>query len=226
MKKKDEINRPRKITDGVIRNKERTMQKMITAVGQVLKEKGYAGLTPNNIVRKAGVDRKLIIDYFGNLNNLIEAYLIRSDYWMNKVAPKLQAIVSESERFAANEIISILHTLFGEVNTSTDLQKILVWEISEYQERLRELVDRKEALGTALFQVTDKDFTGTDINQRAVLALQIAGIYHLILHANACGSTFCEINIKTPEGEKAVKDALAKIITLIYEDAQAQQARS
>jgi len=198
------------------------MQKMIHAVGEVLKEKGYSGLTAKNIIKKAEVDRKLIADYFGNLNNLIEAYITGNDYWMAKVAPKLQSIVSGSERFASDEIISILHLMFDEVNTSADLRSILIWETSEYQEKLRQLADNREALGTALFKITDKDFSGTDIDQRAILALQIAGIYYLILHAKACGSTFCEIDILTPKGEKAIKDALTKVVTLIYKDAQEQ----
>lgn len=196
------------------------MQKMIDAVGQVLKEWGYVGLSAKNICHAAGVDRKLISEYFGDVNSLIEAYITGNDYWMAKVAPKMQAIVSEAERFAADEIISILHLMYDEVNTSIDLQRILVWEISEYQEKLRQLADNREALGTALFQITDRDFAGTDINQRAMLAVQIAGIYYLILHAKACGSTFCEIDIKTSEGEKAIKEALTKIVSIMYASAK------
>ncbi|MNU20679.1 hypothetical protein D3C71_89280 [compost metagenome] len=224
MKKKADTKPIRKVTDGAIRNKERTMQKMIHAVGEVLKEKGYSGLTAKNIINKAEVDRKLIADYFGNLNNLIEAYIASNDYWMAKVAPKLQTIVSGSERFASDEIISILHLMFDEVNTSADLRSILIWEISEYQEKLRQLADNREALGTELFKITDKDFSGTDIDQRAILALQIAGIYYLILHAKACGSTFCEIDISTLEGKNAIKKALEKLVTLMYNSAKDQQS--
>lgn len=224
MKKKVDTKPTRKVTDGAIRNKERTMQKMIHAVGEVLKEKGYSGLTAKNIINKAEVDRKLIADYFGNLDNLIEAYITGNDYWMAKVAPKLHTIVSRSERFASDEITSILHLMFDEVNTSADLRSILIWEISEYQEKLRQLADNREALGTALFQITDKDFAGTDINQRAMLAIQIAGIYYLILHAKACGSTFCEIDISTLEGENAIKKALEKLVTLMYNSAKDQQS--
>lgn len=218
----DQIKKARKITDGALRNKERTRQKMIDAVGEVLKEKGYAGLSINNIIDKANVDRRLINLYFGDVNNLIEAYLNSKDYWMTKVAPKVQTIMDQSVGFGQNEITSILHTTFNEVNASPDLQKILTWEISEYQKQLRELVDRREALGSKVFKATDKEFQGTNINLRAVLALQIAGIYYLNLHAKTTGSTFCEIDINQPEGELAIKEALSSIVNLVYKEAAAQ----
>jgi len=216
MSNKTNSDTTRKVTDGVIRNKERTRQKMIDAVGEVLKEKGYAGLSINNIVNKAKVDRRLINLYFGDVNTLIEEYLNSRDYWMSKVAPKLQAIMDQSEGFGQNEIISILHTMYDEVSVSPDLQKILNWEISEYQVKLRELADNREALGKEVFKITDKDFKDTTINLRAILALQIAGIYYLILHAKSNGSTFCEIDINTAQGEKAIKEALATVIGLVY----------
>lgn len=208
----------RKVTDGALRNKERTKQKMVDAVGEVLKEKGYAGLTINNIVNKAKVDRKLVALYFGDINNLIEEYLNKRDYWMSKVAPKIQSIVENAEGFGQNEITSILHTLYDEVSKSADLQRILSWEISEHHDKLRELADNRETLGNELFKATDKDFKDNNINLRAILALQIAGIYYLILHASANGSTFCGVDINTSEGQKSIKDALVTVVDLVYKE--------
>lgn len=212
------LENKRKITDGIVRNKERTKQKMIDAVGEVLKEKGYAGLTINNIVNQAKVDRKLVGLYFGNVNHLIEEFLHHRDYWMTKVAPKIQTVVEQTNNFGQNEITSILHTLYDEVSNSTDLQKILSWEVSEYQDKLRTLADSREELGKELFKLTDKDFAGTNIDLRAILALQISGIYYLILHANANGSTFCGIDIKTADGQKSIKDALVTVVDLVYKE--------
>mgnify|MGYP003574937648 CR=1 FL=1 len=209
----------KKTTSGTIRNKERTKQRMIEAVGEVLKEKGYPGLTINNIVNKAKVDRKLVAHYFGDINNLIEEYLNKRDYWMSKVAPKIQSIVEKAENFGQNEIVSILHTLYDEISKSADLQRILSWEISERHDKLRELADNREALGTELFNITDKDFKGTNINLRAILALQIAGIYYLILHASVNGSTFCGIDVNTADGQKSIKEALVTVVDLVYKDA-------
>lgn len=89
----------RKVVDGDLRNKERTKQKWIDAVGTVLREKGYAGLTVKDIVEKAQMDRRLIALYFGDANILIEKYLNSADYWMSRVAPKFNSIIEQSDTF-------------------------------------------------------------------------------------------------------------------------------
>lgn len=217
VKEKEKVIKVRKITDGAIRNKARTKRKLLDAVGEVLRTKGYTGLSIRNIIETAGVDRRLIYLYFGGVNELIEAYLNEKDYWMSQISPKTEAIVAKASEFGQKEITAILHTMYDEVWKSADLQKILNWETSEPQPRLRELADNREELGKQLFKLTDADFAGTDVNLRAVLALQIAGIYYLILHAKSNGSTFCEIDINTPKGKKAIKTALDKVVELVYE---------
>jgi len=207
----------RKVAEGPIRNKERTKQKMIDAVGEVLKEKSYAGLTMNNIVKKANVDRKLVVHYFGNLNNLIEEYLNSRDYWMTKVAPKVQEIAATSENFGEKEIVQILHTLYDAVDDSADLQKMILWQISEYNENLSALLENREKLGEPLFKATDVDFKNTDIDLRAILAVQIAGIYYLNLQSKSNNVAFCEVNLGTEEGTRRIKDAVAKMIQLVYQ---------
>ena len=210
-------NKPRKEITGSIRNKERTQQKLINAVGTVLKEKGYAGISIPNIIKKAKVDRRLIYTYYGGLDNLVEEYLNSRDYWMTKVAPQVQEIAFKSEHFGEKQIVEILHTLYDAVDISPDLQKMILWQISEYHDKLRALVDKREELGKPLFEATDKDFKGTDINLRAIMAVQIAGIYYLNLHAKSNRSTFCEIELNSEEGKKQIKEALALMMKMVYE---------
>ena len=212
--------RPRKETAGAIRNKERTQQKLINAVGAVLKEKGYAGISIPNIIKKAKVDRRLIYTYYGGLDNLVEEYLNSRDYWMTKVAPKVQEIAFKSEHFGEKQIVEILHTLYDAVDGSVDLQKMILWQISEYHDKLRALVDNREKLGEPLFKATDADFKDTGINLRPMLAVQIAGIYYLVLHSKSNKSTFCEINLETEEGKNQIKEAIAKMMELVYEKSQ------
>jgi AcrR family transcriptional regulator len=221
---KQKLQKERKTTDGSLRNKERTKQKWLDAVGEVLKEKGYAGLTVKNITKQAGMDRRLIALYFGNVDNLIETYLQHTDYWMTKVAPKFGAILNESGKLAQQEITSILHLLFDEVLQSTDLQRMLSWEVGEYHPELRKLADNREILGKEMFKLTDVDFEGTKINIRAMLALQIAGIYYLAIHAKVNGSTFCQIDVNTPKGKEQINVALSTLMQLIYNEAGIRRA--
>lgn len=65
-----------------MKDKENTKRKLIKAVGEVIKVEGFQSLKISKISQYANVDRKLIYRYFGNLNYLIEAYILENDYWM------------------------------------------------------------------------------------------------------------------------------------------------
>jgi AcrR family transcriptional regulator len=210
----------RKISDGPINSRERSMQKVLDAVGQILRTEGYSALKINHISEVAKIDKTSIYRYFGSTKDLIDTYMNKEDYWMDKVAPKVKSIVEESSQFGKDEIISILHTMLDEVEKSRDLQKILLWELSEYQERLRELADNREKLGSGLFKLTDRDFEGTDVNLRSIIALQIAGIYYLVLHAKSNATTFCEIDVNTREGMDTIRKALTKIMNWAYSESK------
>ena len=49
------------------------------------------------------------------------------------------------------------------------------------------------------------------------MAVQIAGIYYLNLHAKSNRSTFCEIELNSEEGKKQIKEALALMMKMVYE---------
>lgn len=209
----------RKLPNGPLRNKERTKQKFLNAVGEIIKEEGYTGLGINNIAAKANVDKKLIYAYFDNVETLIETYVKQKDYWNVTIGQKMETIIKENPTFGRKEISSILENLFDQFYKSEELQKLILWEISEGVPFLRELADKREEAGSHLFKLTDHDFTNTGIDLRAILALQIAGIYYLSLHAKTNGSTFCEIDINGEEGRNRIVNALRQIVDMSYKEA-------
>lgn len=73
----------RKVTDRPIRNRERTM-KLLEAVGEIIRTEGHAKLGVNHVARTAGVSKKLIYRHFGSLNDLIELYIRRKDFWVGE----------------------------------------------------------------------------------------------------------------------------------------------
>lgn len=155
--------------------------------------------------------------YFGNINNLIEEYLNSRDYWMSKVAPKMNNLGEHAEEFGVNELIEALHLLYDSMGNSLELQKMIVWQLSEYHPKLKELAERRDLLSDSFFKPTDKIFQGTDINLRAIVALQIAGIYFLTLHGQNNKAPFCEIQVDTEDGKSQIKKAIETIMSLVYE---------
>ena len=213
----------RKVTDGEIRNKERTKLKLVNAVGEIIRTEGYTKLGVNNIARKAGVSKKLIYRYFDNVDSLIENYVKNKDYWMS-LNNAVEDLVKQHEQDHGKALASsTLENLFEHLSNVPETQKIMLWEISEKSGLMREVSATREKLGSKLFALTDPSFEKTNVDIRAVYALLLGGIYYLTLHANAAGGTFCEIDIKTNKGRNRINKGLKDIINWAYTEASNQQ---
>ena len=83
---------PRKVVQGPIRDKERTKQKLLNAVGKILKTEGYLGLKVSKISAVAGFDKKLIYTYFGSTDMVVYKFIqivLMYSYHSNSWQPNL-----------------------------------------------------------------------------------------------------------------------------------------
>ena len=210
MNKKLIETKKRKTPSGPLREKERTKLKMLASVGRVLKKKGYSGLNIATIAADCKVDRKLIYTYFGTLDNLIETYIVQQDYWKTKAKPQIEELILQNE-VSKEEMISLLNGQFNVVYNDQTLQKILQWELSESHPQLRKLADSREEIGELLIERFIKSYSNKEIDLRAILAIQTAGLYYLALHARTNGSTFCGIDLNQNDGRQRIEKAINTI---------------
>lgn len=213
----------RKTVDGRIRNKERTKLRLINAVGDVIRFHGYTKLGVNIIARSAGVDKKLIYRYFGNVNDLIKSYLMSNDYWLGLSAEVWDSMGLESSDKGKKITSSILKGLFNHLSGSPELQNFILWEISENNPVMREIGRIKEFTRKKLLVVTEKAFANTDVDISAVSAIIVGGIYYLQLRAKAIGGTVFKIDAKSTEGKDRIVGAVEMIVDLVYKEAVRQQ---
>lgn len=204
---------PRKVVQGPIRDKEKTKQKLLNAVGKILKTKGYSGLMVSKIAAVAGFDKKLIYEYFGSTDKLIDEYIKSQDYW-SRFEPDSNIDLSDGGKELCK---SAILNQFENLKKNKELQKILVWEMSESRPILKKLLDQREEVGEELFKnITDPYFGDKAEDYRAITAILVAGIYHLNLFTGHNGTTFCGIEMKTEEGRKKIEKALVDIIDFAY----------
>ena len=204
---------PRKVVQGPIRDKEKTKQKLLNAVGKILKTKGYSGLMVSKIAAVAGFDKKLIYEYFGSTDKLIDEYIKSQDYW-SRFEPDSNIDLSDGGKELCK---SAILNQFENLKKNKELQKILVWEMSESRPILKKLLDQREEVGEDLFKnITDPYFGDKAEDYRAITAILVAGIYHLNLFTGHNGTTFCGIEMKTEEGRKKIEKALVDIIDFAY----------
>ncbi|MDF2515249.1 MAG: TetR family transcriptional regulator [Sphingobacterium sp.] len=192
------------------------MGKLIAAVGEVLKEKGYPGLTIANISKKAGVDRKLIGLYFGTLDNLVETYVRGKDYWLSATVNAVEFFGNAPEVGSRGFLESLLLNQLEDFLTNTEMQKILAWQICEESVLMSEISQEREKMSALFFAFADKELQGKDLDLRAVATILVAGIYYLVLHSVHTKSTVCEIDISTPEGLNRIKASIKNILGWAY----------
>lgn len=207
----------RKTLSGPLRDKSRTMARLVAAVGKVLQKSGYTGLTAPNVAIAAGLDKKLVWTYFGGLDNLVEEYIRQRDFWKQAAKGYIDDLMKHPESISKDDIAGLLKNQFDTVLKDKVLQKIIHWELGEKNKMLRNAADKREEIGEVLLQAILPDFEKSNINIRPRLALLIGGIYYLSLHAKSNGSTFCGIDINTVEGKEQVDNAIQEIIFETYE---------
>ncbi len=207
----------RKVTDGPVRNKERTKAKLIDALGNTLKKNGFSGLSVSGVANEAKVDRRLIYDYFGDLDGLVKEYLNSKDYW--KIQPEHVAGIIQMAKEDAGKGLAygVLEDQFNSLIGNEEMRRIITWGLSDKSPVLKEVDQKRESTGEEILQaVFDPHFKDGSKNFRAMYALLMGGIYYLTLHAKMQESTFCGIDVQQPEGQDQIKQALKQMIEMIY----------
>lgn len=197
-----------------LRNKEKSKQKFLNAVEKILHTKGFSGLRVNDIARTAGLDKKLIYNYFGGKDELIDEYIRSQDFWSNVKDESGGTAVQDGGKTLVK---AMLLSQFDYVFKNKDFQKILLWGLLENRKSLKKLADDREENGAMLFEsITDPHFKENAKRYRAIIALLISGIYYLDIYATTNDCTFCGLDLKSADGRSAIEDALSFLIDKTY----------
>lgn len=208
----------RKTYQGVFNDKERSIQKLIDAVGTIIRTKGYTGLNATNIAGAAGLSRRLITQYFGTVDKLVETYVRGKDYWLAASGDSV-GLMKENKGENTRQILEcLLQNQIDYFFNEEEMQKIVLWQISQRTQIMKEICDERELLSKYFFALSDKELAGKDIDLRAVSALIVAGIYYLVLHAKSTDTLFCEIDINTSQGMDRIKKAISLILEKTYDE--------
>lgn len=195
-----------------IRDKEATMKQFIDAIGAILREEGFNGLKVNKIARRTGKDKTLITRYFTDLAGLQRAYIMEKDYWIpifeRFVLTDVDGVAEIKETF-----ITLMQENFDFFSSNSEMQNIILWQISEENDLMSDISNAREAHGERLFELTDPTFEGSDVNFRAVIGLLLGGIYYMVLHAGVNKSSVCGIDLNTESDKLEILKTIEQVIT-------------
>ena len=215
---------PKKTYAGVKNDKERTKRKLIDAVGAIIRRDGFRGLKFNAIAREAQVDKKLITAYFGSTEVLVETYIRGKDYW-TMPGGNANELANAGEKSDTRDLLeTLLINHLDYFSQEEEMQKIILWQISERSRIMFEVAEDREKLGADFFRLADPNFEKTTVDIRAITALLVGGIYYTVLHAKSNDSLFCQIDLNTEDGLNRIKSAVSEILTSAYNQAALQKS--
>lgn len=203
-----------------MKDKDLTKRKLIDAVGKIIADKGYSSIRISKVAHLAGVDRKLVYRYFGNLDSLIEAYITENDYWM-LFAKQLKALSNDIDSGDGRRlIVEILQQLFKFFLEEPESQDLILMELTGTNPLMRSIHNARESIGQEFFGRTDQHFRNSPVNFRAVSALLVGGIYYIVLHTRKNGFNFADTNLKSKDGMNAILEAIAQVVEWSFQAAQ------
>lgn len=205
-----------KNSKGPVRNKEKSKQKFLDAIGKILRTKGFSALKVNDIAATAGLDKKLIYNYFGGTEQLIDAYIQSQDFWSNVKSEEVTLDITDGGQALSK---AMLTSQFDHVYKNKELQKIILWGLTENRNSLKKLAGKREEEGDIMFKnISDPHFGSKAARYRAIMALLISGIYYLDIYATTNSHTFCGLDLTSKEGRAEIKEALSFIVGQAYAD--------
>lgn len=193
------------------RNTDATKRELLEAVGTILTQQGFSAIRTTNITRLIGKDKNLIRYHFGSLNGLLKTYMQDKDYWR----PFFECFrLSDSPQ--AKEIqalfVALVQENFRKFSASEQMQRIILWQISEGSPLMKSMAEEREAQGNAFLKMAMPYFRESGVSFKAILALLLGGSYFMVLQQKATGGTFCGIDLRSERDRADVLEAIEKIV--------------
>jgi len=189
---------------------------------EIIKNEGIEKLKINELERRVGKSKRLVYEYYGGMDGLLQAVLESHDPWLG-YAKNLASILdlhkeNMGEDLAGillkNHLVSFYHDRFA--------QQVSLMELSKKGDHvLKSLTRSREELGDRLFAIAERHFEGSDVDMRFVMAILIGGINYLTLHKMANGSSFCGTDIAHAEDFGKLCHTLEQIARWAYQNAAA-----
>lgn len=197
------------------RDRNRTEQRLITAVLQLIREQGFDAVGINAVAETAGVSKVLIYRYFGDLEGLLQAVAEE----IGAIDPDLASSVLEAAPPAATPadvLYGATLALHKMVKHDDLVRNLLVWELSHENELTRAARENRERVGrvqTQRFQqFLQEHRPGDDLDVEALFAVVTAGAFYLSLRAERC-TEFNGVDITSEHGWQRIAGVLRELMS-------------
>lgn len=189
------------------RHRKETEQKLIDAVGWIIKEEGFARVKINGIAEKAGVSKILIYRYFGDLNGLIVEFMKQKDFWSSYPLPDIKK----------EELSGFLKEMFRrqvrQMRTDKEFKELYRWEICQKNDFTKVIQKPREENGLKIISMVRKLTKSGRGEVAAIATILSAAITYLVLFEDF-GDTYNGIDLRRDEGWKQILKCIDSLIDI------------
>ncbi len=138
----------------------------------------------------------------------------KQDYWLLRLKEYGDSEAENKRTFTKTILTEELEGLYK----SKELQKLLIWELSDEDDIVTSLVLKREIMAEKLLDKGKYILKGYGINFNLIQAILIAGIYYLVLHKDK--STFCDMDLNKKTDQDELSRSIEWLVDLIYDKAE------
>lgn len=190
-----------------LRNREATETVILDAVGELVEEGGFENLGVNAVASRAGVSKMLIYRYFESMDGLIAAYVRQYDFWINfdEEFPVDENLGDFVKRMFRNQIANL--------RTNNTLRKFYRWELTSYNDHVKQLREQREVAGVRLIQAGSKVTGKPDAEIAGLVTIFSAAISYLSLLEENC-DVYNGIPIQEEAGWQQIENTVDQMIDI------------
>lgn len=192
------------------RDREQSEEKLIDAVGELIKEVGFENLGINQVAKRAGFSKNLIYRYFDSLDGLVYAYMKRHDFWVNLAMerPEPKDAKAYLKAFYRREI--------RDYRDNVILKRLRRWELSTDKDFVAEIRAQRERNGVLFLDMMCQYAKLDKEKIQAISALVDAGIAYLALFEDNC-RMYNGIDIQSDKGWQQITGGIDALIDIMIE---------
>lgn len=189
---------------------------ILEAVMEIVKESGFQKVSLIAVATRANVQLSVIYRHFGSLEKLLDRYVQSLDYWMNTVLD-----LRDDELDGAEAYKSSLQHLMSAFYKNQEMQKLMVWELSEDNVTTRRTMKRRELVNTEMISVYNRMFEDSGIDIQSITAILTSGVYYIAINRKRV--KYFDVDFSTKQGRERLFNTLGYLCDLVFAALKAKQ---
>jgi ubiquinone biosynthesis protein COQ9 len=192
------------------RSKETVESLLMNSAVKLIEKNGFSNLTVTRLVRKAGVEPAVFYNRYQDLNEFLDKFVRKYDYWLS------DSINFDFSIDPKENVANLLISMVDVVNENKIMQQLLAWEITETNYITQRTADNRERNSEQMMEYFNKSFENADFNFACMANLIISGIYFILLHKNYNQCKISKIDFNTKEGIELLQESIRVLVNKVF----------